>query len=159
MKRIPITYLCGPISLKDNDACRIWRENVSFELEKLGVQASNPFVNSGNNLMAVREKLAEATANNDVEAIRYLVDKHLIKQDLDMVKKCNFITAWIPKDKGYEICGSYGEITLAHFLGKPVYIITDREPTDIPHWAIGCSTQIFISWNDYYSFIEKEWGI
>jgi hypothetical protein len=158
MKRIPVTYLCGPISLKDNNACRIWRENISIELEKMGIIPSNPFVNSGNNLPAIREKLAEASDNKDVEAIRYLVKKHLITQDLDMVKKSNFITAWIPEDKNYEICGSYGEITLAYFLGKPVYIVTDRNPTDIPHWAIGCSTQIFISWFDYYDMIKQEWA-
>ena len=159
MKRKPITYLCGPISLKDNNACRIWRENVSIELEKLGITPSNPFVNSGNNLQSIRDKLAEASDDGDIDAIRYLVDKHLIAQDLEMVKRSNFITAWIPEDKGYEICGSYGEITLAHFLSKPVYIVTDRKPTEIPHWAIGCSTVIFISWDNYYSYIEKEWGI
>lgn len=159
MKRTPVTYLCGPISLKDIESSKIWREKVTRKLESFGVSASNPFVNSGNNLPTIRKELCEAASNNDIDAIRYLVNNYFIKQDLEMVKRCNFITAWIPEDNGYEICGSYGEITLGHFLGKPVYIVTDRNFIEIPSWAIGCSTEIFKSWNGYYNMIKRDWSI
>jgi hypothetical protein len=49
----------------------------------------------------------------------------------------------------YEVCGTYGEATLAKFLNIPVYLITERENNEIPEWLTGCCKDVFNSWDAY----------
>jgi len=88
-----------------------------------------------------------------------MVASKIIPQDLQMVKEADFITLWLPAERKAEVCGSYGEITVAFDLGIPVYIVTERKlkPLNVPKWAVGCSTEIFISWKDYLTHIKENW--
>ena len=57
----------------------------------------------------------------------------------------------------YEICGTYGEATLAKYLNIPVYLITQRENKNIPEWLIGCCNDVFNSWDAYLLRIFNEY--
>ncbi len=154
------TYLCGPIGLKAIDNAREWRDLLKDQLVLMNIETLNPFDNIGNSLSHVRTDIHEASEDGNIEACRYLVSTYFIPPDLKMVKECDFVTMYIPKKDGYEICGSYGEITFARFLNKPVLIVTDRQmkPIGIPHWAVGCSTEIFTNWIDYFDYINRVYG-
>jgi hypothetical protein len=39
--------------------------------------------------------------------------------------------------------GTKGELTMARFFGKPVYMVTAFPFADIPGWVLGCTTGIF----------------
>lgn len=185
MNQKPKTYLCGPIGLNIIQNAKEWRKMVTETLEPMGICTLDPFDNIGNVLQDVRKDLHVASNAGDVDACRYIVSKFFIPSDLKMVQKCTFLTVYIPNrlndldckflllksnDKSeiekyiekyvYEICGSYGEATVAAMLHKPVLIITDRplKPVGLPHWLVGCSTEIFTNWNDYFKYVEKEWG-
>jgi hypothetical protein len=153
------TYLTGPITLTNNGECRKWREEATERLGKMGIEALNPF-NIKGNTDDIRKQIYDANQRGDIETTRSLVSSHMIETDLIMVKKADFLTVWIPKLNGYEICGSYGEVTLACYLGKPIYVITERslKPSELPSWLVGCSTEIFISWSDYYEYIMEKYG-
>ena len=71
-----------------------------------------------------------------------------------MVAQSTFITLCLPLRDEYEICGTYGEATLAKFLDIPLFIVTARDNQDIPEWVVGCATAIFKSWDDYYNYIS-----
>lgn len=154
------TYLCGPIGLQVIENAREWRDWLKEQLGYMSIECLNPFDNIGNTLNDVRKSLQDASESGDIDACRYIVSKYFIPPDLKMVKECDFITMYIPEKNGYEICGSYGEITLARFLNKPVFIVTPRrlKPVGIPHWAVGCSTEIFKTWKDYFDYINREYG-
>ena len=160
MNQKPKTYLCGPIGLNIIQNAREWRKMVTETLEPMGVRALDPFDNIGNNLQDVRNDLHDASDRGDVDACRYIVGKYFIPPDLKMVQKCTFLTVYIPLDDGYEICGSYGEATVAAMLHKPILIVTDRplKPISLPHWLVGCSTEVFTNWKDYFDFVKKEWA-
>jgi len=153
------TYLTGPITLRHNKECREWRNMITDELAKFGIQSLNPF-NIEGNTDATRKIIYDANQNGDIETTRSLVSSHMINTDLKMVEKSTFLTVWIPKLNGYEICGSYGEVTLAYYLKKPIYVVTERslKPVELPSWLVGCSTAIFESWDEYLTFIKKEYG-
>jgi hypothetical protein len=123
------------------------------------IQALNPFKIKGNT-DTIRKEIFEANQIGDLYTTRLLVNSHMIETDLKMVEESDFITVWIPKLDGYEICGSYGEVTLGYYLKKPIYVVTERclAPSELPSWLVGCSTEIFKSWEDYYIFIEQTWG-
>ena len=160
MNQKPKTYLCGPIGLNVIRNAKEWRQMVKERLSNMCVIALDPFDNIGNSLQNVRTDLHTASDEGDIEGARYIVSKYFIPPDLKMVKTSNFLTVYIPEKDDYEICGSYGEATLAAFFHKPVYIVTDRilKPITLPHWLVGCSTEIFTNWEDYFKFVEKEWG-
>ena len=152
------TYLTGPITLLNNGECREWRNMITKELKILNIHSLNPFNIAGNTDL-IRKKIHRANQSGNLETTRLLVRTHMITTDLKMVEKSDFITVWIPKLNGYEICGSYGEITLAYYLNKPIYVITERslKPSELPSWLVGCSTEIFKSWEDYLKFIKREY--
>ncbi len=39
--------------------------------------------------------------------------------------------------------GTKGELTMARFFGKPVYLVTSHELREIPGWVLGCTTAVF----------------
>jgi len=151
------TYLAGPIGDVSIKEARAWRQMVSEKLAKLGIEALNPLDREG--MPNLRRKLAVWRKTGNLDAIRLLVSRNFIMPDLKMVEESDFITMWLPR-AGREVCGSYGEITFAFFLGKPVYIVTHRrvKPLNIPYWAVGCSTKIFKSWEEYFKYVEEYWS-
>jgi len=158
-KRRPTTYLVGPIGdVKIGEATK-WRNWLTLELDKIGIDVLNPFGKYGDRLAAVRSKLYNWNKYGNVDAIRRMVATEIIPPDLKMVEECDFITFWLPQE-GKEICGCYGELTIAFYIGKPVYIVTRRrlKPVNLPNWAIGCSTWIFKRWKSYFREVKKKWG-
>lgn len=154
------TYLAGPIGVVVQKNATVWRDRVTEELKKFDIEVLNPMgQNGGDRLGDGRTKLKEANDNGNIDFIREYVSQTVIPPDIKMVEDADFLTVYIPEDNGYEICGTYGEITLAFFLKKPVFVVTDRSlcPNTLPNWLIGCSTAIFINWNEYYDFIKKRY--
>ena len=153
------TYLAGPIGVVVQKNATVWRDRVTEELKKLNIEVLNPMgQNGGDRLGEGRAKLKEANEKGNIQFIHDFVSGTVIPPDIKMVEDSDFITVYIPEDNGYEICGTYGEITLAFYLKKPVYIVTDRSlcPNALPNWLIGCSTVIFKSWDEYYRYVMLE---
>jgi len=153
------TYLAGPIDGADIDNAKEWREWLTEQLAPMGIGTLNPFGQFGGDRLAeVRKDLHEWNVRGQVDNIREFVSKVVMPPDLDMVEKCDFVTLHIPKLTS-EVCGSYGEATLAFYLNIPVYIVTTRclRPVTLPNWIIGCSDKIFSSWADYLYFIGDKY--
>lgn len=152
------TYLAGPIDVSKMNECKDWRNYITKKLKVLDIKSMNPLGNNGGDRIddGIRQRLHNANVLGDNDTIRNIVSKIIMPPDLDMVSKCSFLTVWIPEDNGYEICGTYGEATLAFYLKKPVYIVTERRisPCSLPNWLIGCSTKIFTSWDAYLDYIK-----
>lgn len=153
------TYLAGPIGDVKIEEAKDWREYLRVELAKIGIGVLNPLDKYGASLPKVRSQIKNWTRYGNIKALRHMVASKIIPQDLQMVKEADFITLWLPAERKAEVCGSYGEITVAFDLGIPVYIVTERKlkPLNVPKWAVGCSTEIFISWKDYLTHIKENW--
>lgn len=165
------TYLAGPMDDVSIDESRDWREMLGKELPKIGVGVLDPISKYGKDYGNVRKKFSNWMRAGNLEAIRRTTSNQIIPPDMEMVERCDFITLYIPV-QGKEICGSYGEMTVGFFLGllvcpkcghvwkrKKIYIVTKRrlKPLNLPKWAIGCSTKIFTSWEEYLDYIRKKW--
>ncbi len=44
--------------------------------------------------------------------------------------------------------GTKGELTIARYFGKPVYLVTTMPVEEIPGWVLGCTTRIFGSFDE-----------
>jgi hypothetical protein len=156
------TYLAGPINHKNPDAfayAKKWREDVAENLAIINIECLDPLKRTDGDTISpeLRAKLRAACANEDLEIINEIVGKIIIPPDLKMVEEADFITLYLPLRDSYEICGTYGEATLAKYLNIPVYLITERENHDIPEWVIGCCKDVFNSWDAYYLHIVNEY--
>jgi hypothetical protein len=153
------TYLVGPIDRVDIEEAQRWRVWLTEKLNSIGIGALNPFGKMGGDRLGnVRNDLNDWNVNGEIDKIRNLVGNIIIPPDLKMVEQSTFVTVYIP-NKSSEICGSYGEATVAKYLGIPVYVVTDRclVPNTLPNWLIGCSEAIFSNWEDYIKYVFLTW--
>jgi hypothetical protein len=49
--------------------------------------------------------------------------------------------------------GTKGELTIARYFGKPVYLVTTFPLPDIPGWVLGCTDRIFPSFEALQRFL------
>lgn len=181
MKYTLKTYLAGPIQIIPEFESKEWRQRITKELNAIDIECFNPLGQfGGDRLGKIRQKMQKWNEDGHLDAIRKNGARRIIPPDLKMVEDSDFITVWIPKrvqdfdlDKisnvssdseaeryiesiTYEICGTYGEVTLAFYLHKPVFIVTNRslKPLELPQWLVGCSTLIFTTWNEYLNYIS-----
>ena len=152
------TYLAGPMDDVSIEESRDWRDWLTEKLGEIGISTLDPISKYGEEYGAIRQKFAMWGKFGNVDAIRQVVSSQIIPPDLKMVRECDFVTLYIPPE-GNEICGSYGEMTIAFDSGKPIYIVTRRrlKPLNLPKWAVGCSTKIFPSWEEYLEYIKENY--
>ena len=51
--------------------------------------------------------------------------------------------------------GTKGELTIARFFNKPVYLVTDHAHAEIPGWVLGCTTRIFTDFEELKKFLTQ----
>lgn len=51
--------------------------------------------------------------------------------------------------------GTKGELTMAKYFGKPVYLVTSFAPHDIPGWILGCVTNTFSNFDELKTFLSS----
>jgi hypothetical protein len=49
--------------------------------------------------------------------------------------------------------GTKGELTMAHYFGKAVYLVTSMPFTDIPGWVLGCTNKMFPDFDQLRQFL------
>jgi hypothetical protein len=50
--------------------------------------------------------------------------------------------------------GTKGELTMARYFGRPVYMVTTMPRRDIPGWVLGCTTKVFESFEELKQFLQ-----
>lgn len=54
--------------------------------------------------------------------------------------------------------GTKGELTIAKLFGKPVYMVTEMRPENIPGWILGCTTRMFGTFDELKLFLSEEFS-
>ena len=137
-----IAYLSGPIENAQNDGAD-WRNMMTKWLDyELNHKVFNPVLETKN----IIEK-------NSVEDFRLLkktnpdeyknIIRKIIKIDLEaVVNQADYlIVKW---DRSvFKGGGTHGEVTMAYWLDKPVYLVNTLPLNDISSWIFSCSDEIF----------------
>jgi len=50
--------------------------------------------------------------------------------------------------------GTKGELTIARYFGKPVYLVTAIPHHEIPGWVLGCTSRFFSSFDELKVFLR-----
>ncbi len=145
--KIMIAYLSGPIENASNNGSH-WRDLMTDWLKtSLNHNVFNPVIETKSivkqNLDGDFRKMKISNPNKYKKIIR-----KIIKLDLEAVsEKADYlIVKW---DKSvFKGGGTHGEITLAYWLGKPVYLVNDLPINDVSSWIFSCSDEIFENFED-----------
>ena len=142
-----IAYLSGGMEHADNDGAD-WRKEITQWLnESLEHNVIDPVIESKKLITDHNAKdfrnWKESDPDRFIEFIRLA-----IKKDLDgVLKKADYIICLC--DKSILIGGgTHGEVTLAYYNRKPIYLVNQLPITDLSGWIMSCATYLV---NDFES--------
>ena len=151
-----IAYLSGPIENAENDGAN-WRESITPWLkDEIKHDVFNP-------VLATRKIISNLTNTQfremkDTNPKKY---KNLIRQIIDLDIKAvvgetdYLIVNW--NKSVFRGGGTHGEITLAYYLKKPIYLVNHVPLDDLSSWISSCATEVFDSFDDMKIYLLSEY--
>ena len=142
-----IAYLSGPIENAANDGAD-WRELITLWLKnEIEHDVFNP-------VLATRKIISDLTNSQFREMKETSPEKYknLIRQIIDIdikavVEESDYlIVNW--NKSVFKGGGTHGEITLAYYLKKPIYLVNHVPLDDLSSWIFSCATEVFDSFDD-----------
>jgi hypothetical protein len=147
-------YLSGGMEYASDEG-RDWRSVMQGWLEtELGASVFNPNLES-EHLFSTRHAGIDFRALKASDPSRYRaiaaelvdIDSHEIAEQTDVV-----ICYW--DASAMRGAGTKGELTMARFFNKPVYMVTTIAEVEIPGWVLGCVTRMFGSFEALKRFLK-----
>ena len=152
-----IAYLSGPIENAENEGSE-WRIMMSEWLSKnLGHEVFDPVIESKMITKDYNSKNFRRLRNLDPPKYKRLI-REIINKDLSAVidQSDYLIVVW---DKSvFKGGGTHGEVTIAYWFKKPIYLVNLIPPDDLSSWIFSCTTEIFHSFDDIKKMLIKEYG-
>jgi hypothetical protein len=151
-------YLSGGMEYAQNEGID-WRQDLDSWIRKsLGHKVFNPNVES-------EKVLAKLLPNSDFRLLKSID----LKTYLKIARRYVFLDSKeIAIRTNYVICywdqsaqrgaGTKGELTIARYFNKPVFMVTRIQKEKIPGWVLGCVTEFFSSFEQLKKFLLSIYG-
>jgi len=144
-------YLSGPIENAENDGAS-WRQDMTLWLKKnLNHEVFNPVLETKNIIGHLNPSIFRSMKKTDPIEYKNII-REIIKLDLEAVINDSdyLIVKW---DKSVlKGGGTHGEVTMAYWIKKPIFIVNSLPIDDMSSWIFSCSDFIF---NDFKSLKKK----
>lgn len=152
-------YLSGGMEYAKNEG-KDWRDAMEIWLKNtLGHLAYNPNTES-------EELLQQHLPDGDFRTLKAMDIERYISIVQRMVKlDCKEVAT----RADYLIClwntgaqrgaGTKGELTMARYFKKPVYMVTTMKAEKIPGWVLGCIDKRFRTFSELQAFLVQQYGI
>ncbi|HKV91658.1 MAG TPA: nucleoside 2-deoxyribosyltransferase, partial [Candidatus Angelobacter sp.] len=145
-------YLAGSIEYSP-DLGKGWRAEIMPALKALGHEVYDPAEDELKNLDENEARDFRSWKKSDLPRFRRTVQK-IIAYDLDLIEhRCDAIVCHWDQYAGRG-AGTQGELTFAHRLGIPVYLICSVPIEQISGWLLGCATEVFTSFDAFHKFLR-----
>ena len=147
-----IAYLSGPIENAVNDGAD-WRIELSKWLrEKLNHEVFDPVKETRSIIKNTKKSSFRSMKLNSPENYRILM-REIIDLDLNAVinKSDYLIVNW--NENVLMGGGTHGEVTIAYYFNKPVFIVNTIPLNKMSSWIFGCADKIFKDFNDLKKFL------
>jgi len=139
-------YLAGSIEYSP-DLGKGWRAEIAPALRSLGHEIYDPAEDEMKNLTEAEAREFRAWKQSDLQRFRRTIQK-IIAYDLDLIEhRCDAIVCYWDQYAGRG-AGTQGELTFAHRIGIPVYLICGMPVEQISGWLLGCATEVFLSFEE-----------
>ena len=157
-RKVLRAYLSGGMEFAKGEGIDWRMEMDGWIREHLHHTVYNPNVESeaflSKNLPGGRfRELKSENIEKYVALVRKLIDmdSHEIAERTDYV-----VCYW--DESAQRGAGTKGEVTMARFTGKPVFMVTSMKLQDIPGWVLGCTQKVFDSFESLRTFLAEEYG-
>jgi hypothetical protein len=150
-----LAYLSGSIEYSP-DYGKSWRAQITPFVRGLGHDVYDPALDEKKNLDDDEVRFFRRWKTTDLPRFQTTLRK-IIAWDLD----------WIEHKSDYVICyfdeaaargaGTQGELTLAHRVKVPVYLVLGMPTETISGWILGCATEVFSNFEELKSFLASKY--
>ena len=150
-------YLSGAIE-NASDEGKEWRDEISEWLSsEINHKVFNPLDVEKTLMTPDEHQNFRSWRETDYDKFQSVVRK-FIERDLDEVcfESDYIICYWddAVRDGG----GTHGEVTVAYRNRIPVYLVLGMPFSRISAWILGCSSEVFNSFDDLKEFLQKKYG-
>ena len=142
-----IAYLSGPIENAENDGAN-WRDSITPWLKnEIEHDVFNPVVETRKIISDLTNTQFREMKETDPKKYKNLI-RQIIDIDIKAVVEGSdyLIVNW--NKSVFRGGGTHGEITLAYYLKKPIYLVNHVHIDDLSSWISSCATEVFDSFDD-----------
>jgi hypothetical protein len=147
-------YLSGGMEYALNEG-RDWREGMHEWIEnELGWTLFNP--NRESDAFFRRQYPTidiRALKGESPEKYKAIIEQ-LVTIDCREIAERSDLVICLWDDSAMRGAGTKGELTIARYFNKPVYMVTTIPSLDIPGWILACTTRIFPSFDALKTFLH-----
>src|SRR6185312_3748510 len=147
-------YLAGSIEYAP-DFGKAWRAQIRPVLQCLGHGVYDHAEDEQKNLTDTEVREFRSWKSADLGRFQQTVRK-IIAYDLDLIEhRCDAIVCYWDVHAGRG-AGTQGELTFAHRLGIPVYLICAIPVEQVSGWLLGCATEVFTNFEQFHEFAARK---
>ncbi len=152
----PRVYLSGGMEYAANEG-RDWRSSLHAWLEEhLNADVFNPNQESQKFFERRHPGIDfRALKRTDPPRFQSIVSELVDLDCTEIARRSDFVICFW--DEGaMRGAGTKGELTMARYFAKPVYMVTSFPLHEIPGWVLGCTNRIFPSFESLQSFLLSQ---
>ena len=148
-------YLSGGMEYAEGEGVR-WRSDMQEWIEdRLRHSVFNPNVESNRFFSANYPGVNFRTLKNEDLGLFQEIAQKLVELDCkEIAERSDYVICYWD-DGAARGAGTKGELTMARFFGKPVYLVTSYKLSDLPAWVLGCATRTFGSFEALKKFLTE----
>ena len=148
-------YLSGGMEYAEGEGIH-WRREMQTWLEKeLGHAVFNPNIESDKFFASHHPGIDFRSLKKDnVELYQQIVRKLVAIDCTEIAERSDYVICFWD-DGAAKGAGTKGELTMAKYFGKPVYLVSSFPLHDIPGWVLGCVSNTFHSFDDLKNFLLR----
>jgi hypothetical protein len=150
------TYLSGGMEYAEGEGFQWRRELQDWIEQNLKHECFNPNHESNvffeNNYPSVDFREIKT---KDIDLYKTIARK-LVEIDINEIAKNTDYLICFWDNGAAKGAGTKGELTMAKYFEKPVYLVTTFPLSDIPGWVLGCTTKFFYTFEELKSFLAKQ---
>jgi hypothetical protein len=144
-------YLAGSIEYSP-DLGKGWRAEIKPGLKALGHDVYDPAEDELKNLTETEVREFRGWKATDLKRFQQTIQK-IIAYDLDLIEhRCDAVICYWDQYAGRG-AGTQGELTFAHRMGIPVYLICSVPVEQMSGWLLGCATEVFTSFAEFHAYV------
>lgn len=149
-------YLSGGMEYADGEGA-VWRKELQRWIEQsLGHEVFNPNVESERMFRTDHPNLDFRKLKfEDISRYQEIVRKLVNLDCEEIARRSDYIVCYWD-DGAAKGAGTKGELTIAKFFRKPVYLVSNFPLQEIPGWVLGCVTKVFGSFKELKDFLEQQ---
>jgi len=152
-----IAYLSGAMENAKNEGSG-WRNEITIWLrEEINHSVIDPVIDTARLVERTESHDYRNWKTSDPNKFRKFV-RQAIDNDLNsVVNKSNYlICLW-----NQEVLaggGTHGEVTMAYYYNKPIYLINQLDDIGLSGWIMSCATEIFTDFNSMQKRLIEIYG-